>query len=90
MGINLCLQTLNATDHPMWDWSRYSGDREFAALASKLPSIRSDRDRNYIRPTDFSAWRTAVEKAQLPNPGRHEQLLDLLQADENYWIYVSV
>ena len=89
MGINLCLKTLNGKDHPTWDWIRYSGDREFAALAINLPCTRSGHDGEYQRPTDFSAWRTAVEKAQLPNPGRHEKLLDLLQADENYWIYVS-
>ena len=89
MGINLCLQTLSCKDHPDWDWGRHAGDKEFVKLSFDLPTIRSGHDGEYTRPTDFAVWRAAVEKAELPNPGRHEKFLDLLEADENYWIYVS-
>lgn len=87
MGVNLCLYTKAHREHPDWDWTRYSGDREFAALTGGLPSAGTEDD--LVRPTDFAKWRAAVADARLPNPGRHEKLLDLLEADEGYWLFVS-
>jgi hypothetical protein len=88
MGINLYLQTLDGMNHPEWDSLRCAGDRELVDLVDDLPNIRSRYyEEVYTRPTDFAAWRAAVDK--LPNPARHKKLLDLLAADENYWLYVS-
>ena len=90
MGINLCLKTLEGIDHPDWDWIRYAGDREFVDLMRSLPSVKSGRyDDEFIRPTDFTAWRTAVGAANLQNEGRHARLLDLLEADPHYWLFVN-
>lgn len=89
MGIHLCCMTLDHADHPDWDWIRMAGDREFVSLMSKLPHERQGTENEYVRPTDFSEWRSAIEHANLPNKGRHSGLLDLLEADPNYWIYVS-
>jgi hypothetical protein len=88
MGINLYLQTLDGMNHPQWDYLRCAGDRELVDLVDDLPNIQSRfYEEVYTRPTDFAAWRVAVDK--LPNPARHKKLLDLLAADESYWLYVS-
>jgi hypothetical protein len=75
-------------DHPQWDPLHYPGDQEFIELVDDLPNVQSRYyEEVYMRPTDFAAWRAAVDK--LPNPARHKKLLDLLAADESYWLYVS-
>ena len=89
MGIHLCCQTLDYKDHPDWDWIRYAGDRDFVSMLSELPKTLHGSDNDFMRPTDFKVWREAVAKKVWPNPGRIERLLNLLEADTGYFIYVS-
>lgn len=89
MGIHLCCQTLDYKDHPNWDWIRHAGDRDFVSMLRELPNTLHGSDNDFMRPTDFKVWREAVAKVQWPNPGRIEHLLDILEADPSYYIYVS-
>ncbi len=98
MGLSICLMKLApkwGTDHPQWDAGKHGGDREAVQLMHTLPNEECDLavhevDRGidlFYRPTDFAAWRAA----QWPdvNADRWRQLIDLLEADPDYWIYLS-
>ena len=98
MGLNISLIKLPppwGSIHPEWDDMKYGGDREAARLMNSLPieecdlaTIDVDRGINvFYRPTDFAAWRAADWPAV--NPDRWRLLIDLLEADPDYWIYLS-
>jgi hypothetical protein len=89
MGIHLCIQTTNGRDHPEWDFTRMHGDRDFVQLMFDLPSAKAGEVGEYTRPADIGAWRTAVAEVEWPNEGRYEALLDILEREPSYWIYVS-
>jgi len=94
MGLNICLQRRDYSELPGWDTGRLAGDKEFVALMADLPKIEENwaapHDFEfYTRPADFAAWREAIADRQWPNPGRFEQMLDLLEANPDCWIYIS-
>lgn len=95
MGLNISvMKPDHSGDHPDWDWLRYAGDREFGKMVFDLPHITKGPngygdDWQYIRPADFTAWREAIAKVEWPNPGRFEGLLDILEREPDYWIYLS-
>lgn len=95
MGMNLCVETLQDKEHPDWDDVRHAGDYEFVSATRDLPRVNWDETAGvaseYYRPADFPAWRVValeVEKAS-ENHGRIQKLLDLLEADDSYWIRIS-
>lgn len=88
MGIHLRVQR-NGADIPEWDWARYAGDREFCELSLPQQQHPSASHEDWIwRPIEFDLWRQAA--SQLPNPERFALLLDLLEADSDLWIAVSI
>ena len=89
MGINIFIVTPQFKEHPDWDSMRHAGDYEFAKMIRDLPYNISPTDENYIHPADFSAWRSAVAAIKWDNEGRFEKLLNILESNPNYWIYVS-
>ncbi len=95
MGLNICVtKPDHSGDHPRWNWLRMAGDREFAKLTAELPkTVKGPEgygdDWTFIRPTDFAAWREAIAKVEWPNEGRYEELLDILESEPKYWIYLS-
>ena len=95
MGLNICIERLpDRQRHPSWDWLRYGGDREIAALATKLPHLSKNVAEYpdyewYIRPSDFSAWREAATSQEWPCEGRFDLMIDILEAEPDYWIYFS-
>lgn len=94
MGLNICLRRRDYTDLPSWDDSRLAGDKEFAAMMADLPRVEENWDAPagfdfYTRPADFEAWRRAIANREWPNPGRFEQMLDLLEENPDCWIYIS-
>lgn len=93
MGVNIYCETLSGQVHPDWDSSKLAGDRDFAAMIHQLPHRQEKRDEMDIegkyRPTDFPAWRAAIAAQTWPNPGRFEHLMDILEADETQFIYLS-
>lgn len=92
MGCYLCLQTKDGKDHPDWDWG-LAGNHYWAQLYSLLSceveSESAKTDERLIRPADFDAWRGAIRAAGLPNRDEHLRLMDLMEADPQWWIYVS-
>lgn len=95
MGLNICVYGSGTDEHPDWDWSAYSGDREFAAMISKLPHKRENRLPEpdlelFYRPTDFAIWRKAIAAGNWDNgPDRYLALVDLLENNPECWIYLS-
>ena len=93
MGLNISLYGPCSAEHPDWDSVRYAGDRDFAALLGKeLPTIQKGDpfiEDVMFRPADFAVWRTVVAAKEWPNPGRFEKMIDLLEANSDYWIYMG-
>lgn len=95
MSVHICIETLDGQEHPDWDWSLNGGHKEFAReIMHTLPSKQHQRNDNvwmddtaHCRPTDFTAWRSAI--IGIPNQELFEKMLNILEADERYWIYVS-
>ncbi|RXR28978.1 hypothetical protein [Sphingobium fluviale] len=89
MGLNIMLMTPEGSYHPDWDDGKFAGDREACGLICGLPNIQewiNEIDARY-RPYDFAAWRAAPWPDD--NPDRWSHLIDLLEADERYWINFS-
>lgn len=90
MGLNICVIDRNAKDVPDWDWIRYAGDRDFPGVVGDLPTVSNEKLYDgAFRPVDFPAWRERVSGREWPNPGRFERLLDLLEANPDWWVYYS-
>lgn len=95
MGLNISIEKLPGMERfPGWDLYRNVGDREFAKLAQSLPTnaknILPYPDAEwYSRPTDFAAWRKAIRESDLMNKDRFEELVNILEANPDYWIYYS-
>lgn len=94
MGLNISLYDTKGRDHPDWDFTKHSGDREFASMVSELPceTLGDPSDvYNFVgyhyRPADFAAWRAALATREWPNPGRFEHMLDILEREPDYWIW---
>lgn len=100
MGINICLyDETTGREEPGWDSLRYAGDRELGLLIGSLPrrvrnglkddlTLPPDYEPHY-RPMDFAEWRAAAAALETPNPGRFEQLINLLEANPGLWVYLS-
>lgn len=98
MGLNLCLQTVDGKDHPLWDWGRHSGDRDVlgiieagCGLVSYPPPDQFEPwndDRQWYRPADPNA----LDRCVWPtfNDKRWAQLVRILREEPGYWIYLSV
>lgn len=94
MGLNILLEGPDFKRHPDWDDAKLAGDKEFAQMFESLPFDRGLRGgapdfEPYYRPTDFTAWRQAISSREWPNPGRYEKLMDLLEANPDFYIYLS-
>jgi hypothetical protein len=93
MGVNLIIETLEGVEHPDWDPHINGGHKAFAReVMFTLPVIHHQSgeypDYEYHhRPADFAAWRAAV--VGFVNQGLFEKMIDLLEADDRYWIYIS-
>uniref|UniRef100_A0AB74UN45 Uncharacterized protein n=1 Tax=Caulobacter phage BL57 TaxID=3348355 RepID=A0AB74UN45_9VIRU len=88
-------------DFPGWDPHINGGHKAFAREVldqTRTPYVSkpnptedrwSDRydDRWYIRPTDFPAWRAAVQG--LPNLDLFLGMIDILEENPTYWLYIS-
>jgi hypothetical protein len=93
MGVHIKVEKLDYTEHPTWDWIRHAGDRDFPAFVSLLPAVKhwvDPDDAPHMRPADIATWRAALAAREWPNPGRFEQLLDILEQEPDYWLYFSV
>jgi hypothetical protein len=74
--------------------ARFAGDNEIATLLSSLPhemknrATPPDSDPHY-RPSDFAAWRAAASTGEWLNPVRFERLIDIMEKNPTFWVYVS-
>ena len=93
MGIHITLHDCETFQrHPEWRWIRVAGDDEMAAVMYELPwefpwegtNPEDPWEKGLLRPTDFNAWREAVEKFPARYRKRFKQLVDLLERDTNY------
>jgi hypothetical protein len=91
MGIHICLRNAAGKDHPDWDWIRHAGDRDFPHWTKDLPRVEGEPKgwtEDAFRPLDFPRWRAALPEDRI-NPDRFPHLLNLLEADEQWWVYYS-
>lgn len=87
MGVYLCVQKLDGTDHPDWQWGM-AGDRHLARLIDG-PGIQYVED-EWHRPIDFERFENMSETIEDDwVRSRFDTLLRLLKAEPDYWIYVS-
>lgn len=100
MGINICIEKLDGTEHPDWDCARYVGDRDFMEWMRGLPYTRAgkvptgehdDLDDNwhYFRPDDIDAWEARLPQDRC-NPDRFLTMFKILRENPDYWIYLSL
>ena len=96
MGVHLmlCRKSGGVCERELgWDGARYHGDRDFAALIGRELPVERVGDGIYEdimeRPADFAKWREVIAARDWPNPGRFEQLTDILEANPDVWLYVS-
>lgn len=95
MGINIFIWNRSGEDHPAWDGAKHSGDGLAAdaivRLAAREGCSSDDWLDGTLRPADFTEWRSALaftDKPDFPNPGRFGHMLDLLEADDQWWISI--
>ena len=95
MGFNIFISTLDYKDHPQWDSLRYVGDRDVPKILSAIErdeipqteALMSGYVPLFERPKDFAAARALTWPEE--NPERWKLLLDILEADPEYWISYS-
>jgi hypothetical protein len=91
LNISLVTQDLSA-DHPRWNDASMHGDKLIGKLLA-LPCIthRIDDTTSVWRPEDFSQWRALVNSwpQDRGNSDRFPHMLNILEEDQDYWIYLS-
>jgi hypothetical protein len=93
MPLNISLVTSDLNhDHPDWITESLSGDRLISKLLA-LPCevLHFDDVTDMWRPKDFTEWRNMLASwpTNRDNVDRFPQMLNILEADPNYWIYIS-
>lgn len=94
MSVHLCV-VRGFADHPDWDWSTNGGAKEFAReILGKLPKEEKNRceppDYEWlVRPTDFGEWRRVIIESDICNREYFLGLVELLEREPEYWLYVS-
>ena len=93
MGINVSVCTEAGVDHPEWDFSRHSGDRDIPSAidvaGTLIKTIGHTYDGDFlIRPSDVSAFVAEMVSRHPENRGRWEQLGDILR-DPKWWVWCS-
>lgn len=98
MGVTVHLYTTASAQHPTWQWG-IAGGREVAALIPDLPHTTAAFDRDpaetyyepaeleLIRPSDLARWRAADWPDV--NAEHWQEMLDILECEPEYWIYIS-
>lgn len=95
MGINIIIERPEDYErHSDWDPSRYAGDRDFfkhfgdllteERLAEGFPYMD---DSVWYRPSDFRKFRDRAASAEFPE--RWYKAADILEANPDYWLYLS-
>lgn len=81
MGVNIYVLRGDGERCPKWSHLSHAGDRELASGMGSLP--QNNYGNETLRPSDFRAWREArcAETSRQCNPGRWDQMLDLLEVD---------
>lgn len=104
MGVHICLRDERGTSEPekrlAWDWGRMGGDREFSSLVDSWPHRHKRLDyekwgdvpTDLYRPLTANSWRSEI-KALMSDDGplfeRHLEIVDLLEANPDVWLYFS-
>ena len=100
MGLHICLES-SVGGHPDWDYLRQGHDNEFVELLNGLapkghPEAKGfemgyeiTSYEHHKRPESIAALRSLILKMCWYDVDRYIQLCDLLEADENCWIYIS-
>lgn len=78
-----------------WNWDKFLGDKEFIELKSILPYETSHTMVYEMlwRPKNFKKWKDIVleellkRPTEIPFQPRHLKLLDILNYDDDLWIY---
>lgn len=100
MGLNIGLE-LNKQDHPDWDSGRQGHDVEFLRLFDNIETIKHPEAKGFlfgmeitgyeyhIRPKNIDELRDKIKETDWEFKDRYYHLCDLLEADENCWVYIS-
>lgn len=92
MGVNLILESLDGRRHPSWDPLANGGHKYFARdVLPKLPCkfAEGEDESSVYRPADFPAWRHRLAWDDIPNKAQFAAMLDILESQPEFWIYVS-
>ena len=90
MGLNIIVETVQGVEHPIWDGVRRGPDRDIAAIIKTLPVVQSEDFEGdvLLRPADFSDWRGAAP-SESEARARYLELVDILEAEPEYWLHLS-
>lgn len=90
MGLNVLIQKLDGTRHPVWDDAKYSGDRMiFDAIQAADPEYNWLNECDWVwRPTNFEALRVFAWPDF--NQDRWRTFIETLENEPEYWVYMSV
>lgn len=87
MGIHICV-TKHGKEIPEWDPVRRGGsDHEFPSIID-WDKVVFDNDERF-RPTDIPVLREAIRQTDWEDMERFLSLLDLVEQDEDIWIFFS-
>lgn len=80
--------------HPVWRNVANGGHKQFAKqlyAADVIQTIvRNTSESDWVhRPDDCAAWRAAILAAGLPNLELFLQMIDILEAEPNYWLNIG-
>ena len=93
MCLNISLVTSDLSkDHPDWNDASLVGDKLIGKLLA-LPCVthQVDETTHLWRPEDFNTWRALVNSwpQDRGNADRFPHMLNLLETNDDYWIYLS-
>ena len=89
MGLHICV-IKDGIDHPAWDSTRQGHDHEFSNLIDwDKVTNKNDEDQDDFRPTNIPELRAQICELSWDDAIRYLQLLDILEQDENVWLYFS-
>jgi hypothetical protein len=89
MGIHIFLLKESSADHPDWDSLRQINDRNFAGLIDYEQVDINPDDEEEFRPGDLDKLVDRVNRTDWCNKERYLHLIDLLEKNDEYWLYFS-
>ena len=84
MGLHISILK-NWKEHPDWDTVRQGNDEDFYRMIGNENEFRE-----WYRPKDFTVIRNKIHATNWENKDRYLKLLNILEADKEYEVHISM